>query len=176
MNQRCQKGEFGNLRWAVATEMVLPPDHVSNAARPHLRSHFPFSRLSFLVRTVGPFSSPSPPWAPLGSRLHSPWSNLRASFEAGLRTNVAIRLVRGMAWFLTTPEPSPPATKPSLHWPWPLLRPPSTVSQFPFSFPRPPPPATCPSPPCSRMCSAPDLFLSAVPEDSPHPPRLGYPF
>lgn len=179
MNQKPQKEEFGNLRWAVATDKVLPPNRVSSAAHP-ISAATSLSQCPFLLRTAGPFTSSPPPWSPLGSRLHAPLSSLRAPFEACLRTNPAIVSVKGKSWLLITSKPNPecslPAMKPSLRWPWPLLQPPPTW--FPFSLLPPSLPALpvfqdtlCPTPLpvyCSRRLptSSKTLLPHLIPEAS----------
>lgn len=136
MNQKPQEGEFGNLHWAVATDKVLPPNHVSSAAHP-ISAATSLSQCPLLLGAAGPFTSPPPPWSPLGSRVHAPLSSLRAPSEACLRTNPAIVSVKSMSWLLITSETNPkcslPATKPSFLWPWPLLQPPPQGSLSPFS-------------------------------------------
>lgn len=117
------------------TDKVLPSNRISNAVHP-ISAATSLTQCPFLLGVAGPFTSPPPPWSPLGSQLSAPLSSLRAPFEACLRTNPAILSVKGTSWLLITSEPNPecslPVTKPSLCWPWPLLQPPP--AWFPFSL------------------------------------------
>lgn len=134
-----------------AKDMVLPPNLVSSPALPHLLPIRPFLfSLSFSLSSSDP----------LGPRLRASLSSLQAPFEACLKPNPAILLVKGI---MVAPHHLRTTQLPSSHKAFLALAlttvepPPKQLPLFLGHLP----------PLCSKMLWAPDLFLYTVPE-TPH--------